>query len=687
MTGRPLRSLAERAFRWSAVTTVGRFALQLVAQITLARLLGPDNYGVYGIGMVVLTFAAFLSGNSFSYILMLQKEIDDEDVRFAFTWQVAAGIACAGAMALAAPWIAQFFGDARVEPMVRWMAVACVLGAFTGPATSLLQRDLNFRALGLIQLVSYGIGYLALGVPMALAGWGAQALAAACVVQAAVAMVASYAVRPHPIRPLLRHRFATETLDMGRTVFLTNIVNWLLTNVDRLLIGRVLNAQAVGLYSVAYNLASIPNVLLIGALQPTFLATGARLQNDPRQLAKAWLTMLACIVVFVTPASVVMALLAGDLVQVLYGPAWQDSGWVMAVLFFCVPAWACWGLSTPVLWNTGRKHQEVLLQLPVLLVAAPVWWYFAPQGIRAIAVVSAAVIFVRAAVIVAAGLRALQLRASALLPFVWRGLVLGGLAAVAVEVGRHRRRLAEPSRPDLAVRRRAGDRRGVRAGGRRCRRCWAPRPAPCCRASSRASRRAGRRPLRRPTHDPASRDRLPVLAVPRHAAGGRAHGAAVQPRPDAGLPGPGTVDTVGRRAGAEPDRDVGAALRVGAADPRFARAHRQPLHAGPAAALAGADRQLPAVLADHRADPGPARRASGAHARIRVLAAVRPGGHADDPGRPRAHPAHRPRRRCSCSCWPAWCWCPGTPAWCSTRRTRRACCPASRASAAWPRTR
>src|SRR5690349_9329970 len=84
----PLRALAERAFKWSALTTAGRFALQLVAQIVLARLLGPDNYGVYGIGMVVLTFSTFLSGNAFSYILMLRPTVDDDDVRFAFGWQV-----------------------------------------------------------------------------------------------------------------------------------------------------------------------------------------------------------------------------------------------------------------------------------------------------------------------------------------------------------------------------------------------------------------------------------------------------------------------------------------------------------------------------------------------------------------------------------------------------------------------
>ena len=70
--------------------------------------------------------------------------------------------------------------------------------------------------------------------------------------------------------------------------------------------------------------------------------------------------------VLVTPASVVFALLSADLVSLLYGPAWMESAWVLALLFLCLPAWVCWGFTTPVLWNTGRKHLEYQLQLPLL---------------------------------------------------------------------------------------------------------------------------------------------------------------------------------------------------------------------------------------------------------------------------------------------------------------------------------
>src|SRR5215213_7279061 len=98
MTAGVVAALAERALKWSAFTTVARFALQLAAQVALARMLGPGNFGVYGIGLAVLTFVGFLSGASFSYSLMLQPTLTRDDIRFSFTWQMMAGLFSAAAM-------------------------------------------------------------------------------------------------------------------------------------------------------------------------------------------------------------------------------------------------------------------------------------------------------------------------------------------------------------------------------------------------------------------------------------------------------------------------------------------------------------------------------------------------------------------------------------------------------------
>lgn len=437
MSGTTKAPAVARAMKWSAATTVARFVLQLGAQVALARMLGPGNFGVYGIGIAILTFAAFLSGSSFSFSLLLLPQVSRDDIRFSVTWQLIAGLLTAVAMFAMAPAVAAFFSEPMLEGVVEWMALASLLSAAAAPASCLLSRELRFKAIGLIQLVSYVAGYLAVGIPMALLGYGVNALAVACVVQAAVSLVASYAARPHPLRPLFSYPGARATLLTGRAVFVTNVVNWLLTNLDRLIIGRVLNSTAVGLYTVAYNLASIPCMLLLATLQPTLLAIGSNLRQDRQRLARAWSQAIALIIVLLTPAAVVAALLASDFVRLLYGAAWAESAWILSVLFLCVPAWACWGVSTPVLWSTGRQHHEGMLQIPLLAIAVAAWLLLAGEGVRAIAVASAALVFARAAVMVAAALNTLELRWTTILQPSARGAWLAALCGGAVLVGQH----------------------------------------------------------------------------------------------------------------------------------------------------------------------------------------------------------------------------------------------------------
>ena len=203
-----------RAVKWSAVSTAARFVLQLVAQVVLARILGPENYGVFGIGMVVLTLSNFLSNFGFGWNLLHKKNLTTEDIRFAFTWQLIAGGSSMVALYFSAPFLAEYFREPRVLGVIQWLSLASLMSAATSPASNLLQRDLNFKAVGLIQVGSYAIGYLMVGIPMALAGLGVQSLVAAWLVQTGVALVASYAIRPHSLVPLFH--FSGTGKAMGR---------------------------------------------------------------------------------------------------------------------------------------------------------------------------------------------------------------------------------------------------------------------------------------------------------------------------------------------------------------------------------------------------------------------------------------------------------------------------------------
>ena len=420
------------AMRWSALTGGARFALQLLAQVLLARLLGPQVFGLFAIGLVVLTLAGFVAGFGLSWSLMQRTQLRDEDIRFAWTWQLLAGLLALGLLQVFAPALAAAFKEPAAESVIRWLSLGCLLQAAAAPATHLLTRALDFRSLGLIQLLSYLIGYGLVGLPMAWAGQDVHALIAAWLVQAAVTLLASLAVRPHPMAPLLWYPQAKQTLGTGQAVFVTNLVNWALANLDRVLIGRLLGTWSLGLYNVAYNLATVPNSVLLGALQPAFLAAGAQMSGQPGRLAQAYLQMLATLLVLALPLFTGLALMASDLVLVLYGARWQSAGPVLAWLMACMPALAIWGIATPVLWNSGRPHQEWALQLPLIAVGALAVWLAAPRGITAAAMAVGLLCQCRALVLTAAALHALQLPWARLARPALRGLALAAGAAATV---------------------------------------------------------------------------------------------------------------------------------------------------------------------------------------------------------------------------------------------------------------
>lgn len=272
------------AVKWSAFGNIAHYSLQLGAQIILARLLESENYGLFALGMTVMTFSNMLANFGLAWGLVQAQGLTEENVRFVVTWQLISGTVAAIGLYLLAPAIASFFNEARLECIVKWLSLAYLINPATASASGLLRRELDFKSINIIEVTSYIVGYIIIGVPLAYNGAGVWSLVTAWLAQALSFILLNYIQCPHSIKPLFWREEASVMVGVGNTVFLTNICNWLLNNLDRTLLGRFLNAQTIGLYTVGYNLANLPNTLFIGALQPSFLAAGARIQSEPSRL-------------------------------------------------------------------------------------------------------------------------------------------------------------------------------------------------------------------------------------------------------------------------------------------------------------------------------------------------------------------------------------------------------------------
>ncbi len=142
-------------------------------------------------------------------------------------------------MFIGAPWMAEFLREPRLTDVVRWLSLTCVFNAAASTASNLLRRELRFKEQAVVQMQSYAAAYGLLGLPMAALGYGVWSLVAAWIFQALLGAVLSYRSQAHPWHPLFRVAQPREFVNVGAVVFVTNICNWLLTNMDRLLIGRL----------------------------------------------------------------------------------------------------------------------------------------------------------------------------------------------------------------------------------------------------------------------------------------------------------------------------------------------------------------------------------------------------------------------------------------------------------------
>ena len=433
-----LRHRSISAVLWGALGAFLRAFLQVFAQIILARLLGPEQFGVFALALVVVFFSSFFADVGLAYGLIQRKVVRDEDIRFVFTWQAILGTVTTLIVFVSAPYVAEFYGDARLVEVVRWLSISCLIGAVGSTAVTLLRKDLNFRAINLATVISYAIGFLLVGVPMAVMGFGVESLVAAFLVQMSVQTGYQMMARPHPKRPLLWQPASRELLGFGGTVLVTNLVNWVMNSIDRVVVGRMMTITAAGLYSTVSNFISGPTITVLAMLQSVLYSASARVQDNAESLRTGLRTMFGIVGVAFVPVFFTIAVVAATFMRAVYGERWVGGEVVLTPLALAMPAVLMMGLSTPILWTSGNVKQEFKLQIPIAILWTVV--LVAVSRSESLAVLSWSILvlyYVRAAVIVGATIRAVQLPFTEVLRLLGPGLlVAAGVMAAASGVDR-----------------------------------------------------------------------------------------------------------------------------------------------------------------------------------------------------------------------------------------------------------
>jgi O-antigen/teichoic acid export membrane protein len=395
----PPESLARRsatALKWSYLGVVARIAMQLVSQIVLARLLGPDAFGIIAAATLVLAISSLVSELGLGAALVQTKELSALNVRAAFTKVLLASSSVALGLYFLASWISTLFGNPDIALILRWMLPSFMLQALSVVSLGLLKRKLDFKSIQIAQSSSYFFGFLVVGVGCAILGAGAWSLVAAWTVQNLLSFLVLYTHARHGVAPALRGG-SRSMGHFGRRVVLTNMANWVIENIDNVVIGKVFGTQSLGSYSVAYSLVRTPANHAVSSIQQVMFPASARSQNEPKGLAVAYMAAVWGVGLITFPVFIGIAAVSDTVVAALYGAKWNQAALLLLPLALAMPLHAVMALAGPMLWGRGEVGREFKVQalVSLILVAATIaaammspvavaWAVFAVYLIRAI---------------------------------------------------------------------------------------------------------------------------------------------------------------------------------------------------------------------------------------------------------------------------------------------------------------
>lgn len=427
-SGLARRSLG--ALKWNYLGTGIKVLSQLVIGIVLARLLGPEPFGLIAIAWLVLGLGSLIADSGLGVALIQKPHISPRDIRYVFSLQMLAGILLTLLTLAFAPAVAVFYDRPDAAVVLRWMSLLFVIQGFGQTAAALLRRDLDYKRVQLIQVATYLFAYLLLGLPLAYSGYGVWALVIAQLTQTASNTLALYMSVRHPLWPAL-HADQAGLFRFGFKVLGSNLTSWGISNIDSAIIGRQLGVTELGLYNRSMNLLASPMNAAVSTLQGVLLSLYSRLQHRPEATRDTYLATLCLMSVVLAPAFSAVAVMPQTTILAVYGIAWQDASVLIAPLALAMPVNAVLAMGGPMMQGLGRAGLEASSQgigfviLVVAVIAA------ATVSLAAVAWVVLAVYCLRAWLVtrLAAGLVAIP--ASAILRALTGPVVLAMFAALA----------------------------------------------------------------------------------------------------------------------------------------------------------------------------------------------------------------------------------------------------------------
>jgi len=320
-----LREKTISGAKWSAIATVIIIGLGLIQMTVLARIIDNHQFGLLTVSLVIIALADTLSDFGIANSIIQRKTISHLELTTLYWLNVGLGLAVCVVVFLLSDVIGNVLHNPDLAPLIKTLSLAFVVIPHGQQFRALMQKELEFNKIGMIETSSVLAGFTFTVVSAHFWPLAMTAILGYLVNSAVRTLLFGYFGRKI-YRPGLHFSLASVSSNLRFGAWLTadSIINYVNTNLSTLVLARILGASVAGGYNLAYNVAVVPPMKLNPIITRVLFPAFAKIQDDTEKLRVNFYKLLSVVGIINFPALLGLMVVSNNFVPLVFGEKWNS---------------------------------------------------------------------------------------------------------------------------------------------------------------------------------------------------------------------------------------------------------------------------------------------------------------------------------------------------------------------------
>ena len=352
--------------KWNYLSAIINAVIQIGYAAVMARLLDPESFGLMAMAGVVLRFGSYFAEMGIGSAIVQKKEINGIDIRTGFTLSLIFSTTFFLIIFFLAPLSRLLLSNNEIVPIVRVVAISLILSGLATTPLGLLRRRLEFRALALIEIFSYLLGYCCVGLLLAFHGYGVWSLVGAMLAQNTIITVTAFWIRSDAIGFAWTRINQIALIKYGGKLSFVYFLEFIGLQLDTMIIGKLRGSQQLGVYNRGSMISYLPVNNVVSNVFKVLFPSYSRLQDDIGRLREAYSSVVVILSAIIIPVCLCMAVASNEIVQVLLGPKWIEASQVVRYLSLATMIGTI-HFGGPICDATGLLRGKIIIQFAYIV--------------------------------------------------------------------------------------------------------------------------------------------------------------------------------------------------------------------------------------------------------------------------------------------------------------------------------